>query len=499
MIAQKTSLAFFSNIFQKGIGFISLYFVAHYMGPKALGIIAYATAYIAMFATFADLGFGTAHVKRISEGKDLGKCNGTFLVVKVSLTVVMAIIVLISIKLFQEKSLNEDDLTVLYIVLASTILINLSTVIISTFTARRETAKEKVPAVIQRIINVSGRVFVAVMGFSVVYLAVVDFISAIVLLVILILLFRVYPIRKPDFSYLKSYTTFAIPIMFIGFLTNIAMNIDKVIIKHFWDITNVGYYSAAQSISSLLSFVWSASMMLTFSKLSSLNAEGNIKNFRIFAQRAERFNSMILFPAFFYILIFSEPLCRVLLGKQFIITPTILVVLSAVAVVNGITQPYAQQPAATNRVMLQAKISCIVLGLNIILDFLLVPEHFLGLDLPGMGPVGAAVATLISIGVGSVVYRYYAFRISKSNFNWRIVLHAISGGVMGIILYNMSNLMKVISLYHLALFAFLSAGIYIGIMVLLGEFKKEDFNLFVYISNPAQMKKYITEEMKSKS
>jgi len=498
MIAQKTSLAFFLAIFQKGIGFFSLYYVAHYMGPKALGIIAYATAYIGMFAMFSDLGFGTAHVKRISEGKDLGKCNGTFLVVKVSLTAVMAIIVLISIKLFQEKSLSENELMVLYIVLASTILVNLSTVIISTFTARRETAKEKLPAVIKSIINVSGKVFVAVMGFSVVYLAAADFISTVVLLVILILLFRAYPIRKLDFSYLKSYTKFAIPIMFIGVLTSIALNIDKVIIKHFWDVTNVGYYSAAQSISSLLTFVWSASMMLTFSKLSSLHAEGNMGNFRAFAQRAERFNSMILFPAFFYILVFSEPLCRLLLGNQFKLTPAILVALSAVAVVNGITQPYAQQPVATNRVMLQAKTSCSVLGLNIILNFLLVPEHFLGLDLPGMGPVGAAVATLISIGVGSVVYRYYAYTISKSNFNWRILIHVLSGCIMGIILYNMSNFIKVISLYHLAFFAFLGAGIYLGTMVLLREFTKDDVKLFVYISNPVKMGRYITEEMKSK-
>jgi len=499
MIAQKTSLAFFSNIFQKGIGFISLYFVAHYMGPKALGIIAYATAYIGMFATFADLGFGTAHVKKISEGKDLGKCIGTFLSVKVSLTVLMAVMVFLSIHLFQEKSLNKEELTVLYIVLAYTILTNFSTVIISTFTSRRETAKEKLPAVIQKIINVSGRVFVAVMGFGVVYLAVVDFISAIVLLVILILLFRAYPISKPDFGYLKSYTSFAIPIMFIGFLTSIALNIDKVIIKHFWDVTNVGYYSAAQSISSLLTFVWSASMMLTFSKLSSLHSEGNMDNLRKFAQRAERFNSMILIPAFFYILVFSEPLCRVLLGNQFITTPIILVVLSAVAVVNGITQPYAQQPAATNRVMLQAKTSCIMLLLNIILDFILIPENFLGIDLPGMGPVGAAVATLVSIGMGSVIYRYYAFKISKSTFNWRIFLHVLSGCIMGITLYFMSSFIDIISLYHLAFFVFLGAGIYIGIMVLLGEFKKEDFNLFVYILNPVQMRKYITKEMKSKS
>lgn len=496
MIAQKTSLAFFSSIFQRALGFLSLFYVSHYMGPKALGTITYATAYIGMFAAFSDLGFGTAHVKRISEGKDLGKCNGTFLTIKLFLTLLMAIVVGASIHLFQEKSVTREEFAVLYIMLGYTVISNLATVIVSTFAARRETAKEEIPKLFISAVTVAGKVLVAVMGFSIVYLAGVDFLGVIILLVILILLFKKYPIEKPDCKYFRSYATYAVPIMVIGFLMSISLNIDKVIIKYFLDATNVGYYSAAQSISLFLTLISGAGMMLTFSKISLFHSEGNIEAIRKLTQRAERYTSIILWPAFFFILVFSEPLCRIVLGNGFILTPSILIILSGAAVISGITLPYSQQPAATNRMLLQTKISIIPLGLNVILDFLLVPKRFLGLVLPGMGAIGAALAALISVGVGSIIFRYYAYKISKSNFNWRILLHMVSGATMGMILYTMSIFIGVICFYHLVILAAFGTFISIVILTVLGEFGKDDFKLFVYVLNPVEMRRYIINEMK---
>ena len=112
MIARKVSLAFFSNVVTTGLGYISLFFVARYMGPEALGIIAFSLAYIGIFRSFSDLGFGSAHVKRVSEGKDLGVCNGTYFSAKMLLTVVMAIIVLTTIfipRILGHSSLVSKD------------------------------------------------------------------------------------------------------------------------------------------------------------------------------------------------------------------------------------------------------------------------------------------------------------------------------------------------------------------------------------------------------
>jgi len=50
--------------------------------------------FVGLFNFIADLGFSSAHVKRISEGKDLGECIGTFATIKILLTVIMVALVI---------------------------------------------------------------------------------------------------------------------------------------------------------------------------------------------------------------------------------------------------------------------------------------------------------------------------------------------------------------------------------------------------------------------
>ena len=97
MLAQRFSFAVIVRLLMQALGFVSLFFVARLMGAEALGLVAFATSYIALFQNFSDLGYGTAHIKRVSEGKDLGICNGTYFTVKIILTILMCTIVVLSI------------------------------------------------------------------------------------------------------------------------------------------------------------------------------------------------------------------------------------------------------------------------------------------------------------------------------------------------------------------------------------------------------------------
>jgi len=60
-----------------------------------------------MFNVIADLGFSAAHVKRISEGKDLGECIGTYATIKILLTVVMVALVISGIAIWKYVLHNE--------------------------------------------------------------------------------------------------------------------------------------------------------------------------------------------------------------------------------------------------------------------------------------------------------------------------------------------------------------------------------------------------------
>ena len=71
-----------ANLLDGLLAYIALYFISRDMGPEAYGIIGFAMGFVGLFTILTDLGFNSAHIKRVSEGKDMGTCIGTYLVSK---------------------------------------------------------------------------------------------------------------------------------------------------------------------------------------------------------------------------------------------------------------------------------------------------------------------------------------------------------------------------------------------------------------------------------
>src|SRR5512136_1955315 len=100
MIARKSLFIVIAQFITRFLGWVGLVVLAKYWGdyaPEALGVIGFATSFIGIFSIIGDLGFYQAHIKRISEGKDLGTCIGTYVTIKIILTFAMAITVLAAI------------------------------------------------------------------------------------------------------------------------------------------------------------------------------------------------------------------------------------------------------------------------------------------------------------------------------------------------------------------------------------------------------------------
>ena len=90
--SRKIALLFGAENINAIIGWIALLFVARKMGAEAIGEFSYAMSLVGAFTFLAFFGFRMAHVKRISEGLDLGKCIGTFLSIRLVLISIMLIV-----------------------------------------------------------------------------------------------------------------------------------------------------------------------------------------------------------------------------------------------------------------------------------------------------------------------------------------------------------------------------------------------------------------------
>jgi len=101
MIARKSALIIFVQLLTGIIGFVGLKFIALYMDPWEYGVVGFAYGFVALFSILGDLGFGAVHVKRISEGKDFGKCVGTFVAIKLIIKGIFASVTILSIAIWQ--------------------------------------------------------------------------------------------------------------------------------------------------------------------------------------------------------------------------------------------------------------------------------------------------------------------------------------------------------------------------------------------------------------
>jgi peptidoglycan biosynthesis protein MviN/MurJ (putative lipid II flippase) len=137
---------------------------------------------------------------------------------------------------------------------------------------------------------------------------------------------------------------------------------------------------------------------------------------------------------------------------------------------------------------------------NIGLNYLFIPEWGLLSPLGINGPVGAATATVLSQLVGFVGLRVAARRLTGIKLmQTNTPRHIVAGIVMGIVLYYLNSLVPLVRWYHLIGFALVGVAVYVGVLVIVREFKKRDLNFFLDLAHPAGMLEYIKSELKGKT
>ena len=162
---------------------------------------------------------------------------------------------------------------------------------------------------------------------------------------------------------------------------------------------------------------------------------------------------------------------------------------------EAIRNPYGVQVLSTGHIKLGFYISIFTLLLNSFLNLILIPNSLGGIDLFGLGAIGAAYATLISFLARNIIARVAASRITKHPINFRIFIHFFAA----LIFYVLAKyIQSAISSFYLFFLIYIISGVIIfyGILFILGEFTKSDFNYILNSLNHNKMSSYIYNELK---
>jgi O-antigen/teichoic acid export membrane protein len=515
LLARKSLLIVLSKVASGVLSMVCFVFIMRFIGlgsEDAVGVygtIVMAMSFVAAFTFIADLGFGMAHLKRVSEGHDLGKCVGTYAAVRLALTGMMVAVILSSIavwKIFLHGSfsyaINEN---IVYLFVLYFVFFNISSIVTSTFDARTETAKSQLSAIMEPLVRTPFIIIICVATFipadrdvKTYYLAFAYLAGIAATLIASLLLFRNYRIKRPDRETFRLYGKFALPFVVISVIAVIVAYADKLIIGYFRSNVEVGQYAGAQAIILNLYFISIAVGYVLFPTMSAHYARREIKRIRTLTYQAERYVSMIITPISLFIIVFAEEILQ-LLNTSLVPAANAFRVLAITMIFSSIGTQNGYQVLAFGRTDLTLKTNIMQVCITMVGFLLLIPDKIFNVRLAGMGILGAAVAYFIGVFVSFLFAKYFAWTLTKTRFKPCLVVHLVSASIMAILLYSMKYYLMDFNRWYelLGLFG-MGTGIYLGLLYALKEFDKKDIQFLLDTINPSKMKKYVSSEIKRK-
>jgi len=247
MIGRRSLLIVISTILAAILSFVGLLAMTNYLGKDVYGNIAWVLATIGTINIVSDLGFQSAHIKRVSEGQDENDCVSTYFVIKVALTSFMLVFVFVALILWNaiaNTTITAGTWNLVILFVLYYLMYDIANVVTATYNARMETTKTQAIALTDPLIRVPLIIFV-----SVNHLEALDLAYAYVFAAMGVLLVSLYFLKRGSIKWKKptlyrSYLKFALPLSIISIAGAITGNLDKILIGYFDSHGNVAYYSS---------------------------------------------------------------------------------------------------------------------------------------------------------------------------------------------------------------------------------------------------------------
>tara|TARA_B100000886_G_C20405852_1_gene484744 strand:- start:483 stop:1907 length:1425 start_codon:yes stop_codon:yes gene_type:complete len=473
------------------------------MGASAIGEFSFALSIVGSFTFIAFFGFKMAHVKRISEGLDLGKCIGTFLSIRLFLISLM-LITFISSYWFWTGFLGKEIYDIhtpglLLTVVLYYIVFLIVGIMPATFSGLEQSARVAIPNIIGTSIRSFIFIVAAFMGLGVIWLARAYLIGILVIGLLSFWYFRDFPISKPDSQTFNSYKIYALPVAAASIFGVLKQYIDKIFIGIFWTEYQVGLYFGVQRIALFIGTMALAIEGMLLPAISNLHSNRKDKEITTLVHDAERYVAMVCIPIVAMTVVWSSEIILVFISKEFLSASNILKILALVALVRVLNRPWSVALRGSDRPDLTSILSIFSSILSIILMLILVPKRIpqLGLEnLFGLGGEGAAYAVLISeilVGISLRVLSYkYLNILPKANFLVQIFVATI----VGLIMWQVQETITVDRWFELLFLSGLGGLLFLSILSMIGSFTQKDFNFFWNTLNPKSMKQYVGDELK---
>lgn len=507
MFAQKSPIIVTQNVLNSVVGYVGLFFITRFLAPDIFGFLAFVMGFGGVFSFIADMGFSSAHQKHVSEGHDVGICNGTYLAVKIVLGFIYVGVVLGALFIWTSVLHNGfEDPVEYWMIIAITPYYFFKSLLgfaNAYFTAKLSPAKMALPSIAEAIIRNS--IFVGLGLIFYLKLPVEDQIHAAIILsatysftysiyfALGVVLGRPWTISRPTRKMFNMYASIAIPLAISGSLATLNGNIDKVIIQFYWHAVATGAFYLDQKIVQSMTAIAAAITVFFLPLLSRITRAEKAEEFSSSISQFERVTSLFVLP-FVVVFIALNRFIVNLFNAAYVDYSTVLSVLAVNVYFTVTLMPYMSALTARGRTKVIAVVSGVTVITNIALNLILVPQQIFGVTFLSLGVVGAAVSSLTATVLNNVFFRFIVYRGEGAKANAGVLKHLIPVGAQLLSIYAMLMFLTPYPVYILAPLAVVSLLVYLGVAIAIKEISFSQVWTFAMYLNPLVILKQLREE-----
>jgi O-antigen/teichoic acid export membrane protein len=489
-----------ARLFSSGLAFIGLFFITRYIGADAYGSVSWTISLLATFFALSDLGFGSAHIKRLNEKHNVNDCVSTYATIKIALTAITVVVATVSIFIWEfllggSITPQTADLIILFILYQ--VFYCIASIAITTYTGTLETFKAQMISLADPLIRVPLVIFVAFAAPGTMTLAYTYVLASLGVVIVAMLFLRRDKFKWQRPTLFRSYLTFATPLILVTVIGTVATYLATVLIGFFSEKSDVAFYTSSQVLLGVVSIIAIAVATLTYPSFSKLHVDGDMHEIRNITFQAERYLAMFSFPVIAVFVIFATPVASILLGTGFGPAGEALQFLAIGTLLGLINQVHATQVLAVNRPDMSAKLTMLSFVVFTPLLFILIPTSLFGVELFGLSYVGAAIASLITAIVNFIALRLVVYRLTGTGYNPRMTIQIFAVLVTSAVLLLLNNFHPMSNFLWLLLYSGAAVAVFFSILVIFKEFTRKDIEYFSEVVNFRKMIGYIREEVRN--
>lgn len=405
--------------------FLCMIYLARGLGSVAFGKFIFANSFTLLFVTLSDVGITSLTIREVARHKERGpEYVGGFATLKICLSILAFVVIAVSIAFM---NMPADTRVAAYLIGGSMLFRNMAGFFGAIFQAYEEMKYVTITEIGQRCLLLSLCLLLLYQGYGLISIGLAYLFSGVFHCFLnLGLVYERFlkPQYRIDPQFWREALKEAFPLAFVAVISMVYYNIDIVMLGKMKGEEVAGWYGASYHLFFALATLTGAFLTAVFPVMSRFFEESDE-----LLNKAYRKSFEVMIGAGIPISIggflLSEKIIFFLFGPQYHESVAILKIFSLLIMFSYLNGLAGYFLTSINRQGLTAKILAATAGINVALNFLLIPSY---------SYMGAAYATVVS----EVLFFIFFFVFLPGRFRYlpgaKIGKSMISSAIMGVLI-----------------------------------------------------------------